>query len=868
MALEWLTLHKLGGGDDSPPISNVWAACEETRTCLEGGLLRRNEDGSTAESLLAWLLETGHDKTVPQARLGAFHLLSEAIGHCPASVLSTNLEKLTQLLRSGMSPASSPVCRVFACRAVGALVDKAWAERGEVEFKQQVQQDILPRLVTSLLGCCTTTDAASSTPTSADDEEDEEGDISPTTCSTAAAAKTDLLVRTAALRTLATCAHTVGMGFKSHAAKMEVAAYASLNSPSSADPSFRQAAIACLVRVPFTYSDGGHWTAMLVALLGEAARTLKQVWPEAHVPSSLLQMSGSSSSSSSSSGNNKMAGSSQVSTHKMEWSPFPPRPEKGGGAVVKSYALAARARIQACLEAVTTLLTLGHHHGSSPVLLPSLPLLGMCEALLSSTPRGNSNLGATPAALPATALQALQPLLRSFGLDLLSSYLSAASSSALRYLPRIARLVLRALSWPVAVGFRSRAYALFSQVVLVMGASAAPSLVEPALLLLTHHASLHLFSTGTPLLANSTVAAAPVISEGAGSKKKKGGALTKTATVRAREGGMVGEVLEMGTQGVEEVERAGIAVFKALETALLGCGPLLSMEGRVSVERVVGAGLSDLNRGVPRPGAAVYPAPFRGVSWVRRNAPLRAAFLGLATRALLVPRRDGAGSALTPLAARVFGAMCLDSDEGVARAALLGRAVTETITHPRAAPVFIPAALLRLDEEEDVLRGPAMPGVGLSFPGAAASAGKGEGGGGGKGEEEAGVAGTKENSSSQSIDQTRIAAVWSQKMSSATTISTVAAVASTASAATPLAAEVKSKKGGLKRDLPLDLSSSPSSSKDGGKRTKPAKAAAMKASVAVTAAAAQKEEKEDEEDEEDDLPLIVDDGGPDESEED
>ncbi|KAM3576724.1 hypothetical protein VYU27_001319 [Nannochloropsis oceanica] len=866
MALEWLTLHKLGGDEDSPPLSNVWAACEETRTCLEGGLLRRNEDGSTAESLLAWLLETGHVKSVPQARLGAFHLLSVAIVHCPATVLSANLDKLTQLLRSGMSPASSPVCRVFACRAVGALVDKAWADGGEIELKQHVQQDILSRLVTSLLGCCTATDSASSTPTTANDDDDDEGNTSFTTRSTALAANIDLRVHTTALRTLAKCAHTVGMGFKSHAAKMEAAAYASLNSPSSADPSFRQAAIACLVRVPFTYSDGGHWTAMLLTLLGEAARTLKQVWPEAHVPSSLLQMS---SSCSSSSGNNKMAASSHVSTHKMGLSPFPPLPEKGGGAVVKSYALAARARIQACLEAVATLLTFGHHHGSSPVLLPSLPLLGMCEVLLSSMPRGNSNLGATPAALPATALQALQPLLRSFGLDLLSSYLSAASSSAHHYLSRIAHLVLRALSWPVALGFRSRACALFSQVVLVMGASAAPSLVEPALLLLTHHASLHLFSTGTPLLVNSTMAAAPVISEGAGSKKKKGGALTKTATVRGREGGMIGEVLEMGTQGIEEVERVGIAVFKALETALLGCGPLLSMEGRLSLEQVVGAGLSDLNRGVPRPGAAVSSMSFGGISWVRRNAPLRAAFLGLAARALLIPRRDGAGSALTPLAARVFGVLCLDSDEGVARAALLGRAVAETITHPRAAPLFIPAALLKLDEEEDVLRGHAIRSAELSFPCAAASAGEGERGGGRKEEGEAAVAGTKEKPSLPfpSMDKTQVAAVWSQKTSSVIASSAVAAVACPAPAAILLAAEDKSKKAGSKRDLTLARSSSPSNRTDGGKRPKSAKAA-MKTTVAVTAAAAQKEEKEGEEDEEDDLPMIVDDGGPDESEED
>ena len=860
MALEWLTLHKLGEDEDSPPLATVWSACEETRTCLEGGLLRRNEDGSTAESLLAWLLETGHDKSVPQARLGAFHLLSEATGHCPTPVLSANLEKLTQLLRSGMSPASSPACRVFACRAVEALVDKAWAEGGGVEFKQQVQQDILPRLVTSLLGCCATAAAVTTPTTTGDDDEDDDEIPSPTTPTAAAAANIDLPVRTAALRTLATCAHTVGMGFKPHAAKMEAAAYASLDSPSSADPSLRQAAIACLVRVPFTYSVGGHWTAMLLALLGEAARTLKQVWPEAPVPSSLLQKSSSSSGSS----NNNTAGGGQVPTHKLGWAPFPARPEKGGGAVMKSYALAARARIQACLEAVIALLTLGHHHGSSPVLLPSLALLGMCEALLSATPRGNSNLGVTPAALPATALQALQPLLRSLGLDLISSYLSAASSSALRHLPRLARLVLRALSWPVALGFRSRAYALFSQVVLVMGASAAPSLVEPALPLLTHHASLHLFSTGTSLLANSTVAAAPVISAGAGSKKKKGGAPAATAAAGGRGGGMGGEVLEMGMQGVEEVEQAGIAVFKALETALLGCGSLLSMEGRVSVERVVGAGLSDLNRGVPRPGAAVSSASLGGVSWVRRNAPLRSAFLGLATGALLVPRRDGAGSALTPLAARVFGVLCLDSEESVARAALLGRAVAETITHPRAAPVFIPAALLRLDEEEDVLRGPAMRGGALSFPGAAASAGGGGGGGGGG----AAVDGAEKNISVPipTMDQEQVAAVWSQNAAAA-----AAAAAASAAIAAAAVAEDKGKKGGLKRDLPSEPSSSASSSKDSGKRPKPLAAATKKAAVAVAAVAAQKkkeETREEEEEEEDDLPMIVDDGGPDESEED
>jgi hypothetical protein len=82
MALEWTVLHKLGVAS-----TDVWSSCEETRICLEGGLLKGTGTGniSAAEELLTWLVEAGHDKAVPSARTGAFRLLGAAIGQCPVS---------------------------------------------------------------------------------------------------------------------------------------------------------------------------------------------------------------------------------------------------------------------------------------------------------------------------------------------------------------------------------------------------------------------------------------------------------------------------------------------------------------------------------------------------------------------------------------------------------------------------------------------------------------------------------------------------------------------------------------------------------------------------------------------------------------
>lgn len=82
MALEWTVLHKLGVAS-----TDVWSSCEETRICLEGGLLKGTGTGNTsaAEELLTWLMEAGHDKAVPSARTGAFRLLGAAIGRCPVS---------------------------------------------------------------------------------------------------------------------------------------------------------------------------------------------------------------------------------------------------------------------------------------------------------------------------------------------------------------------------------------------------------------------------------------------------------------------------------------------------------------------------------------------------------------------------------------------------------------------------------------------------------------------------------------------------------------------------------------------------------------------------------------------------------------
>ncbi len=808
MALEWLTLHALGSAED-PSLSTVWATCEEAEGCVQAGLMRRKGkacDAEAAEGLLAWFLKAGHDKTVPEARLGAFNLLAGAVQQTPPGVVAASLEKLVQLLRSGMSPASSPACRIFACRAAEALVRKAWAEKKQrSDLRQRVQQDVLPRLVTSWLACAA---VGSSTE--------------------------DAAVQTAGLLALATTAEVTGMTFKPHAAKMEAAAYAALDSPVAVNPALREAAIACLVRVPFTYSDAGHWTTMLLALLEEAARALKQVWPDAPVPSSLLLEKSTVPSSAN-------AGGGNTPSHKPGWTALPLRAEKGEGAV-KAYALRARTRIQAALEAVVALVHVGHHHGSTPVLLPSPALLGMCEALLSATPRGKSNLGATPAALPATALQALQPLLRSLGLDLLSSFVAAASTSALRHLPRVARLVLRALSWPAAQGFLPRAYALVSSVILVTGPSTGPKLVEPALPLLTMHASLYLQSIGSPLLANQTVANAPVIGG------KKGNPVLNQPGGGGGSGGsdLASEMAEMGEQDVAEVERAGVVLFEALATALLGCGALLGLDGRLSIERMVGVGLNDLNRGIPRPTASSSASVSGGLSWVRRNAALRAAFLDLATRALLVPRRDGAGSALVPLAARVFNALVLDTNPSVAQAAMLGRAAAETITHTRAVPLYIPSALLQLDDDKAGFPASSHPQENSVFPflGAAGSGGGGgqsnPGGGGGGGVSAAVMELDHAPAAAASMGEAQVAAVWSQATDTAAVPSTSAAP------------KAGGGDGGLKRDAP----EAPITAAKKGKQAKPA--AAPKAVPPPP---------EEEEDDDEPLPSIVDDGGPDDKEE-
>lgn len=803
MALEWLTLHALGSAED-PSLSTVWATCEETAGCLQAGLMRRKGeacDAEAAEGLLAWFFKAAHDKAVPEARLGAFHLLAGAVQQTPAGVVAASLEKLVQLLRSGMSPASSPACRIFACRAAEALVRKAWAEKKQrSDLRQRFQQDVLPRLITSWLACA----AVGSSSTE------------------------DATVQTAGLLALATTAEVTGMAFKPHAAKMEAAAYAALDSPVAVNPVVREAAIACLVRVPFSYSDAGHWTTMLLALLEEAARALKQVWPDAPVPSSLLEKSTVPSSAN--------AGGGYTPSHKPGWAALPLRTEKGEGAV-KAYALRARTRIQAALEVVVALVHVGHHHGSTPVLLPSPALLGMCEALLSATPRGKSNLGATPAALPATALQALQPLLRSLGLDLLSSFVVAVSTSSLRHLPRVARLVLRALSWPVAQGFLPRACALVSSIILVTGPSAGPKLVEPALPLLTGHASLYLQSIGSPLLANQTVANAPVISSIGG--KKGNPVLKQPSGGGGCDGGdLASEMAEMGEEDVAEVERAGVVLFEALATALLGCGALLALDGRLLIERVVGVGLNDLNRGIPRPNASPN-AGGEGVSWVRRNVALRAAFLDLATRALLVPRQDGAGSALVPLAARVFNALVLDTNPTVARAALLGRAAAETITHPRAVPLYIPSALLQLDNDKAGFPASSHPQENSAFPflGAAGSGGgEGRRNQGGVGVSAAAMELDHAPAAAASMGEAQVAAVWSQ----AATVPSKSVTPNDGSG------------GGLKRDAP---EASTTAAKK-GKQAKPA--AASKAVLPPP------EEEEDDDDEP--LPSIVDDGGPDDEE--
>ncbi len=487
--------------------------------------------------------------------------------------------------------------------------------------------------------------------------------------------------QTAALTALTAAQLAAGTLVKPFAAKMEAAVYATL--ASSEEPARRSAACRCLARIPSTLSDPAAWTAMLLALLADAARTLQHVWsdcPALHAD----------------------AIATPPSPHKPALGVLPREPEATGGGV-KAYAVLARRRLDAALSAAVALLEAGYHHGggsgsggNSPVVLPTPQLLALCDALLAATPKGASPLGTTPSALPPTALHALQPLLRQHGLALLAAFLPAAHTACVRHLPRLNRGVLRALSWPLSQGFRPQAYRLLGLLVrLAPSGAALKGLVEPALPLLAHHAAL-LVKPAAPAslaaaLASSCSSSAAPFSGGSGDKRKKKAAAARNNRGAAAAGAGTGE--EVG-HGEGEVVQLGVAVFGVLETVLIGSGALLSLDGRVLIDRVVGSGLAELNRGVPRDGAR-QPA----LSWVRRSGPLRAAFLHLAVRALLVPRPDGTGSALTPLAARVFGALVLDPNEDVALAALLGRAAAETIIHPRAAPVFIPPVLLRLDDE-------------------------------------------------------------------------------------------------------------------------------------------------------------------------
>ena len=91
-ALEWLTSQSLGATAAAPTAAanaeQGWAACEEAAACLRGGLLRRRAgagpgDGKGADALLAWVIEAGHDKASPVARMGAFRLMATAFADCP-----------------------------------------------------------------------------------------------------------------------------------------------------------------------------------------------------------------------------------------------------------------------------------------------------------------------------------------------------------------------------------------------------------------------------------------------------------------------------------------------------------------------------------------------------------------------------------------------------------------------------------------------------------------------------------------------------------------------------------------------------------------------------------------------------------------
>lgn len=569
---------------------------------------------------------------------------------------------------------------------------------------------------------------------------------------------------------------------------------------------------------------------MLLALVGDAARTLKHVWPDCPAL-------------------NVDAVCAPPSPHRPALGALPHEPEKKG-AGVKGYAIVARRRLAGALSAAAALLEEGYHHpqqggasGNSPVVLPTPQLLALCDALLAAAPKGASPLGATPSALPPTALHALQPLLRRHGLALLEAYLPAARTSCVRHLPRVARCLLRALSYPASHGLRPQGYRLLALLVRVTpGGAALKGLVEPALPLLTHHAAA-LVRPAAPASLAAALASASMPGGGGGGSSKRATAKKKRAAASAAAGGLgasssvtsdVGN--EMGGPTTEaDIVPPGVAVLEALEAVLLSSGSLLSPDGRTSIDRVVAGGLAELNRGVPRDGAT-QPS----LAWVRRSSPLRAAFLNLAIRALLVPRPDGTASALTPLAARVFGALVLDGDAGVARAALLGRAVAETIIHPRAAPVCIPAVLLRLDDDEE------------------------EGGGRGLGQQ-------RQRQQRRQGEQQEAEAVVDAEMDlgeepfvpvPASSAQPPQAAAAADVWATGGVAAAAAGQGGSKRKAPQPQPPSvvekPATAGSGG-----AVAAAKKPRVEAVAA------EEEEEEEEEPLPDIVDDDGPDdESEED
>ena len=271
-AVEWVMYQGLATASDDQAQStssskngDVWTSCEEVLGCLEAGVFDRTND---AEALLNWFLEAGHEKSVPSARVGALHLLIASLPHCPVcraslslcigtllaltscpsyflhtqhQVLSASFERLTQLLRSCMSTASSSTCRRLACDATAALIHRAY-EDDQPDARQQLQE-VLRRLVMALLSCTSSEEA-------------------------------DAMVHASALSALSSCASIVGSPLKPYASKMETSAYDGLD---SSEPALRLAAAQCLAYLPSVLSDGSFWTNMLMGLTKEAATTLKQV---------------------------------------------------------------------------------------------------------------------------------------------------------------------------------------------------------------------------------------------------------------------------------------------------------------------------------------------------------------------------------------------------------------------------------------------------------------------------------------------------------------------------------------------------------------------------------------------------------------